>query len=119
MDIKEYSTLALRTASPSVDYMNDVMHAAFGIGGEAGEILDHVKKVVWNGRFIDKTHLIAEIGDCMWYLNLLVASLDTDWGHVLSVNIAKLEARYPELKFDAKRSLKRDVKAEKAAMESV
>lgn len=118
MDIQEYSHLALRTATPSVDYMQDIMHAAFGIGGESGEILDHIKKVVWNGRFIDKTHMIAEIGDTLWYINLMIASLDTTWDHVLSVNIAKLEARYPELKFDAARSLNRDIKAEKAAMES-
>lgn len=119
MDIKEYSVLALRTAPNHPDFFQNINHAALGIGGEAGEILDHVKKVLFNRRPLDRMHLIAEIGDIMWYLNLLVASLDTDWDHVLSVNIAKLEARYPELKFDAARALNRDVKAEKAAMESV
>lgn len=119
MDIETYSKLALRTAAEGYSQRDNVIHAALGIGGEAGEILDHVKKVAFNNRALDNKHLIAEISDVMWYLNLLVASLGTTWGHVLSVNIAKLEARYPDLKFDADRSLNRDLAAEKAAMESV
>ncbi len=119
MDIETYSKLALRTAAEGYSQRDNVIHAALGIGGEAGEILDHVKKVAFNNRALDNKHLIAEISDVMWYLNLLVASLGTTWGHVLSVNIAKLEARYPDLKYDADRSLNRDLAAEKAAMESV
>ena len=119
MDIETYSKLALRTAAEGYSQRDNVIHAALGIGGEAGEILDHVKKAAFNNRALDNKHLIAEISDVMWYLNLLVASLGTTWGHVLSVNIAKLEARYPDLKYDADRSLNRDLAAEKAAMESV
>ena len=119
MDIETYSKLALRTAAEGYSQRDNVIHAALGIGGEAGEILDHIKKVAFNNRALDNKHLIAEISDVMWYLNLLVASLGTTWGHVLSVNIAKLEARYPDLKYDADRSLNRDLAAEKAAMESV
>lgn len=119
MDIETYSKLALRTAAEGYSQRDNVIHAALGIGGEAGEILDHVKKVAFNNRALDNKHLIAEISDVMWYLNLLVASLGTTWGHVLSVNIAKLEARYPDLKYDADRSLNRDLAAEKAAMGSV
>lgn len=119
MDIETYSKLALRTAPEGYTHRDNVIHAALGIGGEAGEILDHVKKAAFNNRSLDHDHLVAEVGDLMWYLNLLVASLGTTWGHVLSVNIAKLEARYPDLKYDADRSLNRDLAAEKAAMESV
>ena len=119
MDIETYSKLALRTAAEGYSQRDNVIHAALGIGGEAGEILDDIKKVAFNNRALDNKHLIAEISDVMWYLNLLVASLGTTWGHVLSVNIAKLEARYPDLKYDADRSLNRDLAAEKAAMESV
>ena len=45
--------------------------------------------------------------------------MDIETYSKLAVNIAKLEARYPDLKFDADRSLNRDLAAEKAAMESV
>ena len=119
MDIETYSKLALRTVSEGYNQRDNMIHASLGIGGEAGEILDHVKKWAFNNRLLDHNHLVAEVGDLMWYLNLLVALLGTTWDHVLSVNIAKLEARYPDLKFDAERSLNRDLAAEKAAMESV
>ena len=119
MDIETYSKLALRTAPRGYTWTDEITHASLGIGGEAGEVLDHVKKAAFNNRSLDHDHLVAEVGDLMWYLNLLVASLGTTWGHVLSVNVAKLEARYPDLKFDAEHSLNRDLAAEKAAMESV
>jgi len=111
VDIETYSTLALRTAPRGYTWTDEITHASLGIGGEAGEILDHVKKAAFNNKPFDAAHVIAEVGDLMWYLNLL--------DHVLSVNIAKLEARYPDLKFDVERSLNRDLAAEKAAMESV
>jgi NTP pyrophosphatase (non-canonical NTP hydrolase) len=119
MDIETYSTLALRTAPLNQSRRSNLIHAALGAGGESGEIEDHVKKVAFNGKLLDRDHLIEEVGDVMWYLNLLVSELDTTWGHALSVNIAKLETRYPDLKFDAERSLNRDLAAEKTAMESV
>lgn len=116
MDIETYSSLALRTASNSDDTL---VHAALGIAGEAGEIADYIKKVAFNGKPLDIDHLIEEIGDQMWYLNLLVTSLGCSWSHVLQVNVAKLEARYPQGKFEADRSLNRDLAAEKAAMRAV
>lgn len=119
MDIETYSKLALRTAPEGYTHRDNVIHAALGIGGEAGEILDHVKKAAFNDRALDHEHLVAEVGDLMWYLNLLVLSLGPTWGHVLAVNIAKLETRYKGGKFDADLSLNRDLAAEKAAMESV
>lgn len=119
MDIETYSTIALRTVPYNSSQISNLIHAALGAGGESGEIEDHVKKVAFNGRLLDRHHLIEEVGDVMWYLNLLVSELYTTWDHVLSVNIAKIEARYPDLKFDPERSLNRDLDAEKAAMESV
>lgn len=116
MDIETYSSLALRTASSADDTL---VHAALGIAGEAGEIADYIKKVIFNGKQLDSDHLVEEIGDQMWYLNLLVTSLGHSWSHVLEVNVAKLEARYPKGKFDAYRSLNRDLAAEKAAMRAV
>lgn len=118
MDIETYSKLAIRTAK--VAFLRDnLIHASLGIAGEAGEIIDHVKKVAFNDRYLDTNHIVEEIGDLLWYVNLMLDSLDVPWGTALAKNIAKLEARYPDLKFDADRAINRDVDAEKAAMEAV
>ena len=88
MDIETYSKLALRTAAEGYSQRDNVIHAALGIGGEAGEILDHVKKVAFNNRALDDDHLVAEVGDLLWYLIILEASLGTTWDPVLSLIIA-------------------------------
>jgi NTP pyrophosphatase (non-canonical NTP hydrolase) len=118
MDIEAYSRLAIRTAKCGIA-IDNITHASLGIGGEAGEVLDHVKKVVFNDRDLDIDHIVAEIGDILWYINLMLYTVDVPWSIVLDKNIAKLQARYPDLKYDADRSLNRDVAAEKAAMRAV
>lgn len=112
MDIETYSTLALRTASVEEPLVN----ACFGIGGESGEILDYVKKGLFHKKPMDPQHLLAEAGDLVWYVNLLIRNLGSTWGEVLEMNIRKLEARYPDLRFDAERANNRDVAAEAVAM---
>ena len=113
MKIEEYSELALRTASTE----NQVVHACFGMCGEAGEIIDYVKKGVFYGKEMNTKHLVEEVGDLMWYVNLLLAGLDVTWDEVLTTNIRKLEARYPSGTFNADHAIHRDTAAEKAAME--
>lgn len=112
MDAKTYMQLALRTASEE----NKMIHACFGIGGESGEILDIVKKSVFYGKELNREHLVEEIGDALWYFNLLIHALDSSWGEVFEANIRKLEARYPNLRFEADKAVNRDKGAEKAAM---
>lgn len=118
MDIETYSKLAIRTAKDG-SVMDHVIHASLGIGGEAGEVLDHVKKVCFNDRQLDVDHIVAELGDIVWYINLMIQGLGLTWSTVLDKNIAKLEVRYPDLRYDSEKSLNRDVAAEKAAMRAV
>lgn len=115
MNIKEYAPLALRTAR-ALDYENSMLNAALGLTGEAGEVADTVKKVIFHDKPLDRDHLIAELGDICWYLNLMIHALGTSWDEVMERNIKKLETRYPDLRFDAGRANNRDVEAEKRAM---
>lgn len=115
MDINTYSKLAIRTANGDRPLLN----AALGIGGESGEILDHLKKVSFHNKPMDTQHLIAEAGDLMWYLNLLIVTLGFTWDQVLEANIAKLEARYPDLRFDPDKANNRDTDKEAEAIAKV
>lgn len=114
MDINTYSKLAMRT----MNHDDPIGNACFGIGGEAGEILDLMKKTRYHDKPLDPLKLKAEIGDLMWYINVLVVEMGFEWGDVLSTNIKKLEARYPDMRFDAERANNRDLDAEQAAMRS-
>ena len=115
MNLDEYAPLALRTAGDRT-FHEHLCNGGLGLAGEAGEVADAIKKVVFHQKPMDVDHLIAELGDCAWYLNLLIHNLGTTWEEVLERNIKKLSARYPEGFFDPERANNRDVEAEQAAM---
>ncbi len=116
MNIQEYSHKALRTLNCLGTYEANLAHMAMGISGEAGEILDAVKKTFAYNKALDKNHVIEEIGDVLFYINGLLDVMEVSWDEALTTNIKKLEARYPAGHFDAQQAINRDVAAEKAAM---
>lgn len=117
MNIEDYSRLARRTANSMGSEINDLMHGAAGMAGEAGEVIDLVKKSFAYGKPLDRQKLVEEIGDCLWYINLLLDVTKASWSEVLETNITKLEVRYPDLRFNAEHAIHRDVNAEQAAMQ--
>ena len=116
MNLDLYSLLAIRTLNDLESSEANLAHMALGITGEAGEVADIIKKHYAYGKPLDTLHLVEEIGDIMFYLNGLLVEVGADWNEVLEVNIKKLEARYPDLKFNADHAINRDVEAEKEAM---
>ena len=78
-----------------------LMHAAIGISGEAGEILDAIKKHWVYGKPLDREHLIEEIGDTMFYMQALCNMLGTTVAECVVANVEKLNKRYPEGYTDA------------------
>lgn len=101
----DYQRAAMRTAGddPSKYLLNGVM----GLCGEAGEVIDLVKKHLHQGHELDKKKLAIECGDCAWYLALIASAIDMPFGEILKMNIEKLEKRYPE-GFSKERSIRRE-----------
>jgi|DEB0MinimDraft_6_1074348.scaffolds.fasta_scaffold55822_3 NTP pyrophosphatase (non-canonical NTP hydrolase) len=95
-----------------------LLHAGLGVATEAAEIADILKKHVYYGKPLDKTHLKEEIGDVLYYLAIAIDALDSDFQTLKDANIAKLKTRYPD-GFEKNKALKRDVEAEYRAMEDV
>jgi NTP pyrophosphatase (non-canonical NTP hydrolase) len=118
MNADEYSRLAIRTAN-DLGPQGDLIHAVLLITSEAGEIADVVKKNHAYGKALDVNHLLEEVGDLCWGINLLLKTQGLTWETVFRTNIAKLEARYPDLKFDAERANTRDYAAEAIAVAGV
>ena len=116
MTLDDYNVLAVRTLNDLGSFKNNLGHMALGITGEAGEVADVIKKHYAYGKTLDVQHLVEEVGDIMFYLNGLLAEVDVEWSEVLELNIKKLEARYPDLRFNADHAINRDVNAEQKAM---
>ena len=75
---------------------SQIINACMGLCGEVGELTDIVKKHIFHEKELDEEHLKKELGDVMWYVALLCDAMDWELDDVLTLNIAKLKARYPE-----------------------
>lgn len=77
--------------------------AAAGMSAEAGEFMEIVKKMKFQGKPWDdanKEHLIRELGDVMWYVAQACHALEVRLDDVLYANTLKLAARYPGGQFN-------------------
>lgn len=83
------------------------LHMVVGISGEAGELLDALKKWVLYGKPLDVENVIEELGDIEFYAEGLRAALGITREHVLEVNIAKLNKRYSSGKYSNEQAIGR------------
>ena len=96
MTINEYQALAMRTLNPDLKEQEILLNSVMGLCGEAGEVIDHVKKHICHGHALDKQHLIKELGDVAWYLAEAAHALGVSLEEVFEGNIEKLRKRYPK-----------------------
>ena len=81
-----------------------LMTGAIGLNSESGEIMEIVKKLVFQGKKWDEEtifHLKREAGDVIWYLMQVLIALETPIEEVIEMNIEKLKKRYPGGQFEA------------------
>ncbi|HEY6435469.1 MAG TPA: nucleoside triphosphate pyrophosphohydrolase family protein [Ignavibacteriaceae bacterium] len=88
--------------------MYDLLHATLGISGEAGELLDAVKKSFIYSKPLDRINAREELGDLMWYIALACRTLDVTLEELMQENIDKLTKRYPEKYTDEHASARLD-----------
>ena len=74
-----------------------VQHMAIGISGEAGELLDAVKKYTVYNKTVDLVNIVEELGDIEFYLEGLRQGFGVTREETLLANIAKLGKRYEGL----------------------
>lgn len=78
------------------DTQGRMVHASMGIAGEAGEIIDAVKKHWIYGKPLDRENILEECGDCMFYIEALLAECGYTIGDAIAYNVEKLAKRYPD-----------------------
>lgn len=93
-----------------------LLHGAIGLTTEAGELADQIKKHVFYGKAVDYVNLGEEIGDCLWYMSLILKELGLDYETVMTANIEKLRKRYPG-KFTEKDAINRDILNERIVLD--
>ena len=76
MTINEYQILAMTTLNPALSRKDVMINSVMGLCGEAGEVIDIVKKWHGQGHPVDKERLFKELGDVAWYLAEAATALD-------------------------------------------
>lgn len=116
--ISGYQAEAARTGSsahdpadPEANLMHNLALAGMGLTGEAGEVCDLLKKIVFHGKPLDaatRAKLVLEMGDVLWYLAHAATTLGVTLDDVANANAAKLRARFPDGFTRADAAAKRD-----------
>jgi NTP pyrophosphatase (non-canonical NTP hydrolase) len=79
--------------------MMNLIHMAMGISGEAGELLDAVKKPAMYNKEIDRENIVEELGDLEFYMEGLRQQLQITREETLRANMAKLAVRYHKFQY--------------------
>ena len=77
------------------DSMGRMVHASMGIAGEAGEVVDAVKKHWVYGKELDRENILEECGDLLFYITALLTETGFTLDDAMVANVAKLAKRYP------------------------
>lgn len=72
----------------------ELLHAAIGIAGESGELLDAVRKLFFEGQPLDRENVIEELGDLCFYLEAAMQVMNAFRYEVEQENQSKLSKRY-------------------------
>lgn len=94
MDLNEYQIKAIEAAFYEKD---DIAYNALGITGEAGEVADHVKKMLRDddGKLTPERRmaLVKELGDVLWYVANMARRLEVSLETVAQLNLDKIHDR--------------------------
>lgn len=85
----------------------NLWHMATGVSGEAGELLDAIKKHVIYQKPLDVENVKEELGDMLFYMSNLMQSVGLSFEEVLQHNVDKLSVRYSSGSYSNKQAQER------------
>lgn len=116
---KQFDEMTLALAKDGQDIINDLtpekadlLHMAVGVSGEAGELLDAVKKAVIYNKEMDLENIIEELGDLEFYMSKIRQIVGVTREEILQRNIDKLSVRYAKGKYSNDQAQERADKGE-------
>lgn len=99
--MSDFAEMVEALTKPGVDIVRSMsplrahtLHMAVGISGEAGELLDAVKKHVIYDKPADRENIVEELGDLEFYMEGLRSGLGITREETLAHCQAKLAKRY-------------------------
>jgi NTP pyrophosphatase (non-canonical NTP hydrolase) len=102
-----YREEVLRTYRGEDTWVDKLTLRALGLAGEAGEVVDAIKKWSFQGHLLDQEALLLELGDVPWCLVLVGSVFGWSLEQLVAANVVKLRKRYPD-GFETARSSSRE-----------
>lgn len=106
MEQSDYAEFVKTLKKPGSDIIGDLtessadsLHMAVGVAGEAGELLDAIKKYSIYNKPLDRENVVEELGDLEFFMEGLRQRLEISREETLVHNRAKLNKRYADKKF--------------------
>ena len=96
MTFDEYQSAAARTMNPRLNDNERLLDAAAGIAEEAGEVLAHVRKHLYQERSLDREKLAEELGDVLWCVASTATASGLTLEDIAARNTQKLTGRWPD-----------------------
>ena len=119
LDTISHGQMVTKLAKPGIDILEQmtpdqmhVTHMAIGISGEAGELLDAVKKSSIYQKELDLENVIEELGDLEFYMEGLRQGLNITREETLEHNKTKLLKRYQNFDYTNEAAQQRADKAQ-------
>ena len=110
----KYTEFVRALSKPGKDIVSEItpldahrLHMAVGISGEAGELLDAVKKAVIYRKNLDVANVKEECGDLLFYITGILDSIGMDLDQVIAENMEKLSKRYGSLSYSNNQAIQR------------
>jgi len=95
MTLDDYQVAAARTVNEGLSQQEKLLDGAAGAAEEAGEVLAHIRKHVFQKRELDRQRLAEELGDVLWCVAAVATAAGVSLDTIGQSNIEKLRARYP------------------------
>ena len=91
----DYQSAAARTMNPRLADNERLLDAAAGAAEEAGEVLAHVRKYLFQDRALEKEQLAEELGDVLWCVAATATAAGLSLEDIAMRNTQKLARRWP------------------------
>lgn len=86
---------ARRSLRDDLPYEAMCSNMCMGLAGEIGEVIDIMKKHIYQGKELDITDVIEEVGDVLWYIANFCNVNNITMDECMESNIKKLRKRFP------------------------
>ena len=90
-----FQSEASRSLRDDLPYEAMCSNMCMGLAGEIGEVIDIMKKHIYQGKELDITDVIEEVGDVLWYIANFCNVNNITMDECMESNIKKLRKRFP------------------------